>query len=80
MITSTLTTVAAFIPLMFWPGIMGDFMKYLPITVIIVLMTSLFVALVINPSSARWLAGGARQGAGDEHWFIRGYRRFQRVA
>ena len=37
-ITSTLTTVAAFVPMLFWPGIMGDFMKYLPITVIIVLL------------------------------------------
>ena len=46
---STLTTVAAFFPLVFWPGIMGGFMKYLPQTVIITLLSSLFVALVINP-------------------------------
>jgi multidrug efflux pump len=48
-ITSTLTTLAAFLPLAFWPGMMGEFMKYLPITLIIVLGSSLFVALVINP-------------------------------
>ena len=42
--------------MMFWPGIMGDFMKYLPITVTIVLMTSLFVALVFNPASLSSLA------------------------
>ncbi len=48
-IASTATTLAAFIPLAFWPGIMGSFMKYLPITLIIVLLSSLFVALVINP-------------------------------
>jgi len=48
-IASTATTVAAFIPLAFWPGLMGEFMKYLPITLIIVLSSSLFVALVINP-------------------------------
>ena len=48
-ISSTATTVAAFIPLALWPGIMGEFMKYLPITLIIVLSSSLFVALVINP-------------------------------
>jgi multidrug efflux pump len=48
-ITSTLTTLAAFAPLMFWPGIMGEFMGYLPLTLIIVLSSSLFVALVINP-------------------------------
>ncbi len=49
-IGSTLTTVAAFLPMIFLPGIMGEFMKYLPITVIITLSASLFVALVINPA------------------------------
>lgn len=48
-ISSTATTVAAFLPLAFWPGMMGEFMKYLPITLMIVLGSSLFVALVINP-------------------------------
>ncbi len=48
-IASTATTLAAFIPLIFWPGIMGIFMKYMPITLVIVLSSSLFVALVINP-------------------------------
>jgi len=48
-IASTATTLAAFLPLAFWPGIMGEFMRYLPITLIIVLTSSLFVALVINP-------------------------------
>ncbi len=48
-IASTATTLAAFLPLAFWPGIMGEFMKYMPITLIIVLSSSLFVALVINP-------------------------------
>ena len=48
-ISSTATTVAAFVPLAFWPGIFGEFMKYLPITLIAVLSSSLFVALVINP-------------------------------
>ncbi len=48
-IVSTMTTLAAFIPLAFWPGIMGEFMKFLPITLIIVLSSSLFVALVFNP-------------------------------
>ncbi len=49
-IGSTLTTLAAFFPLIFWPGIMGEFMKYLPITLVITLASSLFVALVINPA------------------------------
>lgn len=48
-IASTATTLGAFIPLALWPGMMGEFMKYLPITLIIVLGSSLFVALIINP-------------------------------
>lgn len=48
-IASTATTLSAFLPLAFWPGMMGEFMFYLPITLIIVLSSSLFVALVINP-------------------------------
>ena len=48
-ITSTATTLAAFVPLAIWPGMTGEFMKYLPITLIIVLGSSLFVALVITP-------------------------------
>ncbi|MEN8244719.1 MAG: efflux RND transporter permease subunit [Thermodesulfobacteriota bacterium] len=51
-IASTLTTVAAFFPLIFWPGIMGEFMSYLPKAVIITLSSSLFVAMVINPAMA----------------------------
>jgi multidrug efflux pump len=49
-IGATATTVAAFTPLLFWPGIVGDFMKYLPITLIVTLSSSLFVALVIVPT------------------------------
>ncbi len=49
-IGSTLTTVAAFFPMVFWPGVMGEFMKYLPITLIVTLFSSLLVALVINPA------------------------------
>jgi len=48
-ITSTITTLSAFFPLAFWGGITGEFMKNLPITLIIVLTSSLFVALVIIP-------------------------------
>ncbi len=51
-ISSTATTVGAFLPLIFWPGVMGEFMGYLPKTVIVVLTSSLFVALVINPTLA----------------------------
>lgn len=48
-IASTATTLAAFIPLVLWPGMMGQFMKHLPITLIVVLGSSLFVGLVVNP-------------------------------
>ncbi|MBB4080011.1 multidrug efflux pump subunit AcrB [Lewinella aquimaris] len=48
-IASTATTLAAFMPLAIWPGIVGEFMKYFPITLILVLLSSLIVALIINP-------------------------------
>jgi multidrug efflux pump subunit AcrB len=47
-IASTATTLAAFLPLAFWPGIMGKFMIYFPLTLATVLGSSLFVALIIN--------------------------------
>ena len=49
-IGSTATTLAAFTPLVFWPGMVGEFMGYLPITLIITLSSSLFVALTIIPT------------------------------
>ncbi|MBN1829240.1 MAG: efflux RND transporter permease subunit [Deltaproteobacteria bacterium] len=48
-ITSTLTTLGAFAPMLFWPDIMGEFMRFLPLTLIFALTSSLFVALVFNP-------------------------------
>ena len=48
-ISSTATTLAAFFPLLFWDDMMGEFMGYIPMTLIIVLGSSLFVALIINP-------------------------------
>ena len=47
--TSTITTIAAFFPLIFMPGIAGEFIKFLPLTLIITLTSSLFVAMLINP-------------------------------
>jgi len=79
-ITSTATTIAAFAPMLGWPGIMGDFMKYLPMTLIITLSSSLFVAMVITPTVCSLAAGGkkkhktAREGLG-----VRVYRRFLAV-
>jgi multidrug efflux pump subunit AcrB len=49
---SCFTTLAAFVPLLWWVGVMGQFMIYLPITVITVLTSCLFVALIINPALA----------------------------
>jgi multidrug efflux pump len=49
-ITSTLTTLAAFFPLLLWEGIVGQFMSVLPKTLIVVLASSLFVALILNPA------------------------------
>lgn len=51
-IAATTATVMVFVPLLFWPGMMGEFMKYLPITFMIALASSLFVALVVNPALA----------------------------
>ncbi len=66
-IGSTLTTLAAFFPLTFWPGIMGEFMKYLPITLIVTLSSSLFVALVINPAlTAIFIRVKKKPGAAPE--------------
>ena len=47
-LAGTLTTIAPFFPLLFWPGIVGDFMGYLPVTLILTLFASLFVAFIMN--------------------------------
>ncbi|MFC3206965.1 efflux RND transporter permease subunit [Aquamicrobium soli] len=49
-IAATMTRIAAFSPLLFWPGIIGDFMKYLPITLIVTLAASMLYALVFAPT------------------------------
>ena len=66
-IAATFTTLAAFAPLLFWPGIIGDFMGYLPLTLIITLSSSLFVALVIisHPLFHVHPAGGRAAEAAD---------------
>ena len=52
---STATTLAVFLPLIFWPGIMGEFMKYIPITILITLSASLIMALIVIPALGAWL-------------------------
>ena len=64
-IGATLTTLAAFAPMLYWPGIMGEFMSYLPLTLIITLTASLFVALVINPALASLFMEEKKRGSVD---------------
>ena len=49
-IASTATTLAAFLPLLFWPGMVGEFMKYMPVTLIFTLSASLLMALIFLPT------------------------------
>ncbi len=49
-IAATATTLAAFLPLIFWPGVVGEFMKYLPITLVATLSASLLMALIFVPT------------------------------
>jgi multidrug efflux pump len=66
---SIATTLSVFVPLLFWPGMVGDFMKYLPITVIVTLLASLLMALVFIPvigaAITRRVAAGAPGGSTD---------------
>ena len=64
---STLTTLAVFLPLLFWPGMVGEFMKFLPITVIIALTASLAMALVFLPVLGVGITGrrGPEQATGE---------------
>lgn len=59
-IASTATTLVVFLPLLFWPGVVGQFMKYLPATVILCLLASLAMALVFLPVLGA-VTGGAAQ-------------------
>ena len=64
---STATTVAAFFPMVFWTGIIGKFMSYLPKTLIIVLVSSLVVAIVVLPVAAsKLMSAKVREGAENE--------------
>ena len=58
-IASTATTLAVFVPLLFWPGVVGEFMKFLPMTVLICLIASLAMALVFLPVMGG-VSGGKR--------------------
>ena len=79
-IASTATTLAVFLPLLFWPGVVGQFMKYLPATVILCLLASLVMALIFLPTLGRLFtrtakASGAGTGPMDESTTLgRSYR------
>jgi multidrug efflux pump len=77
-IASTATTLVVFLPLLFWPGVIGQFMKYLPMTVIICLTAALFMALVFLPVlgsvlSAKKKGGKAAKKEETQSSFTNGY-------
>jgi multidrug efflux pump len=79
-ISATLTRVAAFSPLIFWPGIVGEFMKYLPLTLIATLSASLVVALFFTPTLGA-LLGRAPKHLHDDRMSDHGpYMRLVRTA
>lgn len=79
-VSSTATTLAAFLPMLLWPGVPGEFMSYLPIMVIIVLSASLLTAMIFLPVTGGFLGRGkasaeevatAKKLAGSEHFDVR---------
>ncbi|MGM0433725.1 MAG: efflux RND transporter permease subunit [Pseudomonadota bacterium] len=74
-IASTATTLAVFIPLLFWPGVVGEFMKFLPITVILCLLMSLVMALIFLPILGGISGGRAQGGDNRPSRFGQAYRR-----
>ena len=62
--TSVVTTMAVFLPLLFWPGVVGEFMVYLPLTVLLTLAASLLMALVVVPVLGGTLGRGGASGVG----------------
>jgi multidrug efflux pump len=61
---ATATTLSAFLPLLFWPGIAGEFMKYLPITLLATLSASLVMALLFVPTVGSLIGGETAQKSG----------------
>nr|WP_298522062.1 efflux RND transporter permease subunit [uncultured Halomonas sp.] len=75
-ITSTATTLVVFLPLLFWPGVVGEFMKYLPATVILCLLASLAMALIFMPTLGNLLSSGQHL---DNQHVSRGGRLYRRT-
>lgn len=73
-LTGTLVVLAPFIPLAFWPGVIGKFMMYLPITLIVALLASLLVAYIINPVFAADFMKQHKHDVEGESRFTRGFK------
>jgi multidrug efflux pump len=73
--SGTMTTLAPFIPLMFWHSIIGEFMKFLPVTLIITLVASLVVAYIMNPVFAVDFMKPHHKGEHDNPKFDKGTRK-----
>ncbi|MFC3724868.1 efflux RND transporter permease subunit [Neoaquamicrobium sediminum] len=71
-IAATMTRIAAFSPLLFWPGIVGDFMKYMPITLIVTLAASMLYALVFTPTLGAMFAKAhvEPEGSHRDGWYM----------
>ncbi|MCZ8547191.1 efflux RND transporter permease subunit [Mesorhizobium qingshengii] len=71
-IAATMTRIAAFSPLLFWPGIIGDFMKYMPITLIVTLSASMLYALVFAPTLGAIFAKAPQPHENDNRdgWYM----------
>jgi len=70
-IAATMTRIAAFSPLLFWPGIIGDFMKYMPITLIVTLSASMLYALVFAPTlGAIFAKAPAHEEEHRDGWYM----------
>lgn len=71
-IAATMTRIAAFSPLLFWPGVIGDFMKYLPITLIVTLAASMLYALVFTPTLGAMFAKAPlhEEGSQKDGWYM----------
>jgi multidrug efflux pump len=67
-VAATATTVSAFAPMLLWPGIIGEFMSYMPLTLIITLASSLFVALIINPVVTGFFVQVKGNGEASSGW------------
>ena len=79
-VTSALTTCLAFSPLLFWPGMVGQFMAFMPKTLILVLAASLFVSIAVHPALCSLSMHAGRRPNPDGGRFTRGYLAALRAA